>query len=106
MHWDNEQHVKRERQKARELRASRWWQNRLQKAACYYCQKALGRDEVTMDHVVPLSRGGRSTPGNVVMSCKDCNTRKKTLTPVEWDEFLRGQTRLPSAAPDEVSHQS
>ena len=30
-----------------------------------------------MDHVVPLVRGGRSTKGNVVPACKDCNTKKK-----------------------------
>ena len=36
-----------------------------------------------MDHVVPVARGGRSTKGNVVASCKACNTRKKLLTPAE-----------------------
>jgi 5-methylcytosine-specific restriction protein A len=30
-----------------------------------------------MDHIVPLVRGGRSTKGNVVPSCKACNTDKK-----------------------------
>jgi 5-methylcytosine-specific restriction endonuclease McrA len=36
-----------------------------------------------MDHVVPVARGGRSTKGNVVASCKPCNTSKKLLTPAE-----------------------
>ena len=36
-----------------------------------------------MDHVVPVSRGGKSTKGNIVPCCKECNNAKKYLTPVE-----------------------
>jgi 5-methylcytosine-specific restriction endonuclease McrA len=36
-----------------------------------------------LDHVVPVARGGRSTKGNVVASCKECNNRKKLMTPAE-----------------------
>ena len=50
-----------------------------------------------MDHVVPLGRGGRSTRGNVVPACKECNTRKKSLVPVEWQAYL---DRLHEAARD------
>jgi 5-methylcytosine-specific restriction enzyme A len=32
---------------------------------------------LTMDHLVPLIRGGRSTKGNLVPACKPCNTKKK-----------------------------
>jgi 5-methylcytosine-specific restriction endonuclease McrA len=42
-----------------------------------------------MDHVVPLIRGGRSRRGNVVPACKECNNKKKSLLPVEWEEYLR-----------------
>jgi 5-methylcytosine-specific restriction endonuclease McrA len=41
-----------------------------------------------MDHQVPLGRGGRSTRGNVVPSCKECNTNKKALVPLEWQAYL------------------
>jgi 5-methylcytosine-specific restriction protein A len=41
-----------------------------------------------MDHIVPLSRGGKSKKGNIVPACKECNNRKKTLLPVEWAEYL------------------
>jgi len=41
-----------------------------------------------MDHIVPLSRGGRSTKGNVVPCCKTCNTNKKQLLPMEWEVYL------------------
>jgi 5-methylcytosine-specific restriction endonuclease McrA len=42
-----------------------------------------------MDHIVPLGRGGRSVRANVVAACKACNTRKQSLVPVEWEEYLR-----------------
>lgn len=80
----DEQHVRKERERARALRQSRWWQTRLDKATCYYCAKPLTRAEATMDHVVPLTQGGASTPGNVVVACKACNTAKGGLTAVEW----------------------
>ena len=79
-----EAHVRQEKERARELRKSRWWQTLIAKACCYYCRKALTADEVTMDHVVPLSSGGRSTPGNIVPACKDCNTRKRDMSAAEW----------------------
>lgn len=89
--WDiDEDWARRERQKAKDLKKSRWWQNLIQKTACYYCQKPLIRDQVTMDHVVPISRGGRSTAGNLVPACKDCNERKRSLTPIEWDDYRAG----------------
>ena len=74
---------KREREKARALRKSRWWQNKLQAGVCDYCGECFERDELTMDHIVPVARGGRSVKGNVAVSCKQCNTDKKTSTPVE-----------------------
>ncbi len=41
-----------------------------------------------MDHIVPLIRGGKSTKGNIVPACKDCNNRKKHMLPIEWGEYL------------------
>jgi 5-methylcytosine-specific restriction endonuclease McrA len=41
-----------------------------------------------MDHLVPIARGGRSIAGNVVPACKDCNSKKKYLLPMEWEEYL------------------
>ncbi len=46
-----------------------------------------------MDHIVPLSRGGRSRRGNVVPACKDCNSRKQHLLPTEWALYLDGLRR-------------
>jgi 5-methylcytosine-specific restriction endonuclease McrA len=81
--------LKRERAKARELRESQWWKRRLAKGRCHYCgQSALAR-ELTMDHIVPVSRGGKTTKGNVVACCKECNTAKKQLLPIEWEDYLK-----------------
>ena len=76
-------HVAREREKARALRKTAWWQRRVQRGLCAWCGKKVPARELTMDHVVPVARGGRSVKGNVVASCKDCNTRKKLMTPAD-----------------------
>jgi HNH endonuclease len=46
-----------------------------------------------MDHLVPVGRGGRSVRGNVVPSCKDCNNRKRSFLPVEWQDYLGSLNR-------------
>ena len=78
--------IAKERAKARELRRTNWWRALLQKGICHYCGKKFPASELTMDHVVPLSRGGRSTKGNIVPCCKNCNNGKKYTMPV--DEIL------------------
>lgn len=84
----DESDLKRERQKARELRASQWWKRRLAKGVCYYCSSRISPKELTMDHIVPVARGGRSTKGNVVPACKTCNNAKSQLLPMEWEKYL------------------
>ena len=53
-------HVKREREKARALRKSTWWKQALSKGSCYYCGKTFDPTELTMDHILPVVRGGKS----------------------------------------------
>ena len=84
----DEETIRRERAKARELRKTRWWQQKTAPGVCYYCSSSVAYHQLTMDHLVPLSRGGRSTKDNLVPSCKDCNNKKKTMLPVEWDDYL------------------
>ena len=85
----SEKEIKEERSKARELRKSRWWINKIShNCKCYYCDKDLEKSEVTMDHVVPVSKGGKSTKNNVVPCCKECNNQKKHLGPVDWVFYL------------------
>ena len=83
-----EEQLRRERQKARELRRSQWWNNRIATGLCHYCGSCFVPAELTLDHVVPLVRGGRSSKGNCVAACKDCNTRKRDMLPTEWQEYL------------------
>lgn len=85
----DEETLRRERAKARELRRSQWWQNRIGKGVCHYCGAKVASKDLTLDHVVPLVRGGRSTRGNCVPACKECNSRKQSLLPMEWDEYLQ-----------------
>ena len=73
----SEEEIRRERAKARELRRSPWWKRRIAAGRCHYCGASVAPAELTMDHVVPLIRGGRSNKGNLVPACKDCNNRKK-----------------------------
>ena len=76
-------HVAREKLNAQEIRKSQWWKTKISQGICHYCQTKFLPDDLTMDHVVPLARGGRSTKGNVVPCCKACNNKKKYLTPAE-----------------------
>ncbi len=80
--------IAREKAKARELRRTQWWKRRVAVGVCHYCGRRFAPAELTMDHVVPLARGGRSVRSNVVPACKDCNTKKRYLLPVEWAEHL------------------
>jgi 5-methylcytosine-specific restriction endonuclease McrA len=84
----SEEELKRERAKARELRHSQWWKNRVGRGVCHYCGQKFPAAELTMDHLVPLIRGGKSTRGNCVPACKECNNKKKYMLPVEWEEYL------------------
>ena len=86
----DEADIKRERAKARQLRSTQWWQRKLAKRVCYYCGRATPAQELTMDHIVPVARGGRSTKGNLVTACKQCNNKKKQLLPMEWEDYLKG----------------
>ena len=76
-------HVRREREKARALRATPGWKEQLRRGVCPYCGQNVGAENLTMDHVVPVARGGKSTRGNCVPCCKECNNRKKAYTPAE-----------------------
>jgi 5-methylcytosine-specific restriction endonuclease McrA len=68
---------------------------------CLYCGHQFRDGNLTRDHVVPLSKGGRDVWSNVVTACRGCNTRKGCRTPEQakmallavpyvpnWAEFL------------------
>jgi 5-methylcytosine-specific restriction protein A len=91
----HEKDIRREKEKARRLRHSGWWMRKVQKGVCHYCHHKVGREHLTMDHVLPLSRGGKSKKGNIVPACKECNNKKKYLLPVEWEEYLQSLSERP-----------
>jgi len=78
-----QEEVRRERQKARELRASQWWKRKRAGGLCHHCGGRFPPKELTMDHLVPIIRGGKSTKGNVVPSCKSCNAARSYRLPFE-----------------------
>ena len=50
---------------------------------CQYCGIMPGRQELTVDHVLPRSQGGEHSWQNLVTACKPCNQRKGSFTPDE-----------------------
>ena len=78
-----EEQCRKEKAKARKLRQSQWWKNKVAEGACHYCGGRFDPADLTLDHIVPIARGGKSTKGNVVPSCKQCNSTKKYYTPAE-----------------------
>lgn len=69
--------ISNERKKAKELKQTAWWKQKRSTGICHYCQNKFPVDEITMDHLVPLVRGGKSTKSNLVPACKNCNNLKK-----------------------------
>lgn len=55
---------------------------------CTYC--GVRPDKLVMDHVIPLSRGGRHAPGNITPACHKCNSAKAAMLLIEWKLQLRG----------------
>lgn len=62
----------------------------------YSCQYCGSGAKLTMDHVVPRSRGGNSSWENVVTSCAPCNHRKGDRLPHEIQMFPRTNPRPPN----------
>lgn len=61
--------------------------------ACVYCGK---KDNLTLDHVLPRSRGGRDSWDNLVTACQKCNTEKGDNTPEEAGMTMRHLPFRPS----------
>jgi 5-methylcytosine-specific restriction endonuclease McrA len=60
---------------------------------CQYCGKGK---ELTIDHVIPVSRGGKSVFENCVSACKECNNRKGSQLPSEANMYLRKKPIAPT----------
>jgi 5-methylcytosine-specific restriction endonuclease McrA len=56
---------------------------------CFYCSKKLNFGEMTIDHILPKSRGGSNHKRNKVAACAECNSRKGNLLLDEFYQLLR-----------------
>ncbi len=71
---------------------------------CAYCGiqsggmqrgQLLTRQDFTIDHIVPVSRGGKNTWGNTICACPQCNQRKGNRMPHEAQMTLRWEPKIP-----------
>jgi len=64
--------------------------------SCQYCGDVFKTQELTFDHVIPRSRGGRTNWENIVAACQCCNTRKGNHMPHEVNMFPLHEPVVPS----------
>ena len=69
------------------------------RSRCYYCGKRVPTAEITIDHVVPRSLGGRDTWDNLVTACVPCNSRKGGRTPQTANMSLLRRPTKPQSNP-------
>jgi 5-methylcytosine-specific restriction endonuclease McrA len=63
---------------------------------CQYCGEPFGTHQLTFDHVIPRSRGGRTAWDNIVAACQECNLTKGSKLPKECGMFPRAHPRQPT----------
>ncbi len=71
---------------------------------CQYCARLFSKQELTLDHVMPRSRGGKDTWDNLVLACKACNVRKGNRTPDEANMPLLRRPEAPRWLPRFGTH--
>ena len=64
---------------------------------CQYCSKHFMADKLTIDHVIPRSRGGQNDWLNLVTACKKCNQKKGDKTPSEANMPLIKEPKIPKS---------
>ncbi len=91
-------------------RHARWSRRgvlRRDRYVCAYCGcepgeirkgRHLTRHDFTLDHILPVSRGGRNTWGNTICACRACNQRKANRTPDEAAMTLAWEPKTPRAS--------
>lgn len=60
------------------------WREELLREPCAYC----GAPATSVDHFVPITRGGKTEPGNIVPACGPCNSSKRDADPMDWIDRL------------------
>ncbi|MCD6472439.1 HNH endonuclease [Candidatus Aerophobetes bacterium] len=85
-----------DRMPPREVKFTRRNIYRRDKNICQYCGKKFKTENLNIDHIIPLSRGGKNTWSNVVCSCISCNLRKGNKTLSEVGMSLIRKPRKPT----------
>jgi 5-methylcytosine-specific restriction endonuclease McrA len=70
--------------------------NNIFKRDGFECQYCGDSSDLTLDHMMPKSRGGKSTWFNLITACKRCNTRKGEFTPEEAGMIIKRRPYKPS----------
>jgi 5-methylcytosine-specific restriction endonuclease McrA len=66
---------------------------------CQFCGKRFPTSELSLDHVIPRSQGGKTTWENIVCACVDCNVRKGGRTPRQAHMTLVRKPEKPKRSP-------
>lgn len=61
----------------------------LQGGRCWYCERPVPADVATLDHLIPVSHGGRNNISNVVAACQWCNNKRGQQNPVKFQAKVR-----------------
>lgn len=68
--------------------------NQLLAKSCFYCGAT---ENITIDHIIAIARGGTDSIGNLVPACKSCNSQKRDLTIMEWRKKRESRQTYASA---------
>lgn len=71
---------------------------------CQYCAKQFSYNELTMDHVIPKSKGGHKVWTNIVASCKACNSKKGNYLLSETNLKLLKKPKVPKVNFTDLKH--
>ena len=69
--------------------------NLIKKLGNYTCAYCGSISDLTIDHIIPLSKGGKHTFENTCCCCRTCNEKKGNRTPEQWGKFPKKQTYKP-----------
>lgn len=63
---------------------------------CQYCSDGFKTHDLTFDHLIPRSRGGRTSWDNIVTACRNCNTAKGNKMPEQCNMFPMNTPHQPT----------
>lgn len=95
MTYDRERHLTRRRAKNKQGKINQKLKKRIFSvisiAPCYYCKKVFISDDLTIEHITPLSMGGTNDSANITLACEPCNKERGRLSWFEKKKMLKEQ---------------